>query len=326
MLSFVQKFTKQISEAIAIGTRIQHKDAKNSINNVVISGLGGSGIGGTIIQQLLAKTLGVPLIVNKDYTIPAFVDKHTLFIASSYSGNTEETIQAFKYAVEKGAQIFCITSGGELEKLAQAAQIETAILPAGAPPRACLNYSLVILLHVLNRYGLINGDWLSKLSTSISFLDEQQASIVELAKELASKMAGKLPILYAETRWESALIRFRQQLNENAKILAWHHVIPEMNHNELVGWTQKQSDKLVFIFRAEDDLPQNKNRVQICSSVIETYAPIIYIDILGDHYLTQMFYFINLTDYISVFLAEINQVDPVEVRVIDYLKNTLAKM
>ncbi|MBL4623764.1 MAG: SIS domain-containing protein [Flavobacteriales bacterium] len=153
MKDLVSDFTKHLTKAIEIGGQVQFKNTKKKINTILISGLGGSGIGGTIVGQLVAQEIKIPVIVNKDYSIPEFVDEHTLFIASSYSGNTEETLYALEAAEKKGAEIACVTSGGKMETIAKGKGYNLIIIPGGFPPRAAFGLSCPQIFYVLNQYG-----------------------------------------------------------------------------------------------------------------------------------------------------------------------------
>ena len=157
MRDLVEDFTKHLTKALEIGRQAKFSSTDKKISNVVISGLGGSGIGGTIVGQLLAQEIKIPIIVNKDYSIPQFVDESTLFIVSSYSGNTEETLYALEAAEKNGAEIACVTSGGEIEKIAKEKGYNCIIIPGGLPPRAAFGLAFPQLLYVLNQYNLISN-------------------------------------------------------------------------------------------------------------------------------------------------------------------------
>ncbi len=326
MKALVAGFSTQLTKALEIGKNASLNKNLDPIRNIVIAGLGGSGIGGSIVSELVAMDANVPMTVCKGYFIPAFVDKHTLFIASSYSGNTEETLQALEQAITKKAKIVCITSGGKMTEIAKQHKFDYITVPGGFPPRACLGYSLTQLFYILKFFGIINIDFEGDLNASISLLDKEEQGIIELAQKIATKLENKLPVIYATTYHEGIAVRFRQQLNENAKTLCWHQVIPEMNHNELVGWREKNEDIAVILFRDQDEYERNNARIEINKEVIKKYTSnILEIYSKGKSKIEKALYLIHLGDWISCYLAEKLGYDANEINVINDLKAVLAK-
>jgi len=325
MKALVQNFTQQLKEAKSIAEKALITESKN-IQNIVITGLGGSGIGATIVAELLANSCTVPIGVNKDYFLPHFVDDKTLLIVCSYSGNTEETLNAVNEGLARKAQIVCITSGGKLLDIARQHQLEFIEIPGGNPPRSCIGYSLVQLIKVLVAKGFADKQLFSELDKSIALLNSEEAAIKEEAAEIAKKLAGKIPVIYTLGTCEGVAVRFRQQINENSKMLCWHHTLPEMNHNELVGWTTKNDQLAVVAFRTSFDYERTQKRYEVCKPIFEKYASSVS-DIFakGQSRLEQFFYLIHMGDWISCYLADIRGIDAVEVNVIDYLKKELAK-
>ncbi|HVA98272.1 MAG TPA: bifunctional phosphoglucose/phosphomannose isomerase [Bacteroidia bacterium] len=327
MKNMIAGFSKQLQEAIEIGKKIKLTVAPHEIKNVVISGLGGSGIGGTIVSELVAMEISVPVQVVKGYFIPNYVDKNTLVIISSYSGNTEETVNCMETAIQKNAKIVCITSGGKIAEIAKQNQLDYIIIPGGMPPRTCLGYSFTQQFFILTFFGLLKNNFLKELENAIQLIDTNEKNIQEEAKIIAGKLKNKLPVIYSTTYNEGIAIRLRQQLNENAKILCWHHVIPEMNHNELVGWTEKSENLAVIIFRDKNDFARNQTRIEINKKVFEKYtSTIIEIYSKGNSLIEKAIYLIHLGDWISYFVAEQKGVDAIEVNVINHLKAELGKL
>ncbi|HYD22442.1 MAG TPA: bifunctional phosphoglucose/phosphomannose isomerase [Flavipsychrobacter sp.] len=327
MKQLIEGFTNQLKEALIIGQNYRFKSAKKEFSNVILTGLGGSGIGGSIVQNFVFDKMKLPFIVNKDYFLPAFVSRDSLVIVSSYSGNTEETIAALKKALQVKATIVCITSGGEISKIATRKKVDCILLPAGMPPRACIGYSMVQVLYTLANFGLIKGDFEKNIAASIRLLNAESSDIKKKARSIAQKLNGKTPVIYSSSEYEGLAIRIRQQINENAKMLAWHGAIPEMNHNELVGWKDKAPGKAVLLLRNENDYERVQTRMEINKKVIKKCTPnIIEVYSKGKSYWERIFYFIHLTDWVSVYLADLHKVDATEVKVIDYLKGELAKV
>lgn len=326
MDAYIAGFTEQIKRAVSIGEAAKLKRVKVPVRNILLSGLGGSGIGGTIVSNILRDDIKVPIIINKDYHIPAFVDEGTLVIATSYSGNTEETISAMMQAYQKGAHIVCITSGGLVKEYAEIHKIDYIQIDGGMPPRACLALSFVQLLYTLYGLGLIEDGFKQSLSNSINRLDAEENEICEIAKGVAEKIHGTIPVIYSDASFEGVSIRFRQQINENSKMLCWHHVIPEMNHNELVGWRQKQENISVIFLRNNNDFERNQERIDFTKNVVSGYTPnVIELFSKGDTDIERSFYLIHLCDWVSFYLSELNEVDAIEINVINSLKNKLAE-
>jgi glucose/mannose-6-phosphate isomerase len=327
MKTLVANFSKQLSEAITIGSNAKLTPSNHPITNVLICGLGGSGIGGSIVAELVVKNANVPINVTKGYFIPAYVNQNTLVIVSSYSGNTEETLNCMELAMEKNAKIVAVTSGGKVLEKCKTNSIDSIVVPGGMPPRACLGYSLTQLFFVLEFHKIISNSFKNDLEKAVELINAEEANIIEEAKQIAQSIKGKLPVIYATTYNEGIAIRFRQQLNENSKILCWHQIIPEMNHNELVGWTEKNENLSVLIFLDKDDYSRNLARVDINKEVIKNYASsITEIYSKGNSIIEKAIYFIHLGDWISVILAELRGVDAVEVNVINHLKSKLSEI
>ncbi len=327
MKKLVLDFPIQLHEALIIGKNHRFLAHGKEFNNVVVTGLGGSGIGGSIVQNYVFDKLKIPFIVNKDYFLPTFVNRRSLVIVCSYSGNTEETLMAMKQAIKKRATIVCITSGGEVAEIAKNKNFDLILVPAGMPPRSCLGYSLVQILYVLANYGMINYQFEKEIKRAVKTMKENEDDTQKKAMVIAKKILGKLPIIYSAAGIEGIAVRFRQQLNENSKMLAWHHVIPEMNHNELVGWRDEAQDKVVILLRNKDDFERVQFRMDINKKIIKKHTNnIIEIQSEGKSYWEEAFYLVHLTDWVSVMLADLRQLDATEVKVIDFLKKSLSKV
>jgi glucose/mannose-6-phosphate isomerase len=326
MDKLIAAFPQQLADALKIGATFSFSETDAAPRNIVISGLGGSGIGGTIVQNYTAQNIKIPLIVNKNYSLPAFVKGDTLVIICSYSGNTEETIQAFEDALQQQAQIICITSGGKIAELASAHHIDCILIPPGMPPRTCLGYSLVQLLYCLNHFSIIDDSFKKDIEHALSLLQETMTDIQVKAEALAKQVFGKLPVIYADSYMEGVAIRWRQQVNENGKMLGWERVLPEMNHNELVGWRDRNENLAVIFLRNESDYERVQIRVEINKKIIGEYTSSIFeIWSAGNSYLEKALYLIHFGDWFSFYLAQKHHVDAMEVKVIDYLKEKLAK-
>jgi len=196
MKTLVSNFSKQLQEALDIAQQSKISPPKK-IDVVLITGLGGSGIGGTNVAELTIKTSNVPVIISKDYFIPAFVNENTLVIICSYSGNTEETISAMQLAMQKKAQFVCITSGGKVKEIAEQNNFDLIVIPGGFPPRSCIGYSLVQLLHVFEAKQIANLHYKKEVEAAIHLLNEKEEDIKQKAKTFAEKLHGKIPVIYS---------------------------------------------------------------------------------------------------------------------------------
>lgn len=327
MDKLILNFSKQLSEALQIGKNAKLTSAKSEIKNVLVSGLGGSGIGANLVAETVAGKIKIPFLINKDYHLPAFVNENTLVIISSYSGNTEETTSALDEAMKRNSKIVCISSGGKIIETAKTKGLDHIIIPGGMPPRACLGYSFIQQLFILNFFKLIDNNFMVDIEKAIQLLDKEENNIQMQAKEFADKLTGKIPIIYIAANMESVAVRFRQQINENSKMLGWSNPIPEMNHNELVGWRTQDEKLAVLIFRNETDFARNKQRIEINKEIIKKYTHNIFeIHSKGNSHLEKALYLIHIGDWISFYLAQNRKVDVTEVKVIDFLKGELAKL
>ena len=326
MKDYISDFSNHLIEAMKIGENKTLKNKNLNINNVLIAGLGGSGIGGSIIADVFASQINIPILISKDYSIPNFVNKNTLVIASSYSGNTEETIYAVKKALKMNAEVAIITSGGMLKEIAEKNNLNKIYIPGGHPPRAMFGYSFTQLFYLLNHYNVIDLSFVAEFKKSISLLVKNEKNIKDDALVLAKNLYKKTPVIYVAHGFEGVATRFRQQLNENSKMLCWHHVIPEMNHNELLGWRVNVDNLAVVFFRNELDNKRNKIRIEINKEVVKKHTKDVYEVISrGDSVIQNTLYHIHFGDWVSWYLSELNDVDAIEIDVINYLKKELAK-
>lgn len=327
MQQLVAAFADQLEHALRMATDAHLEPAPGQFNQVVISGMGGSGIGGRIVSQLVSDKARIPVWCLHDYTLPANVGPGTLFIASSYSGDTEETLATAREALNRGAHVACITSGGLLARMAEVGKLNLLGIPPGNPPRSMLSYSLVQLLRLFQHYGISSHAWLGELPAAIALIRGEEKATELQAAEIAQTLHGHIPVLYTDTTYEAVAVRWRQQLNENAKTLCWHHTVPEMNHNELVGWSGgDQRFAAVFIQNA-DDHKRNALRVQVSRQVIEPRsACMLSINSKGATRLQRVLYLVHLGDWVSVKLAGLKGVNTMEIPAIDLLKSELAKV
>ncbi|MEN8929085.1 MAG: bifunctional phosphoglucose/phosphomannose isomerase [Flavobacteriales bacterium] len=325
MIEFVSKFTEQLQEAFEIGKKSALSKTSKTIENVIICGLGGSGIGGKIASQLVENYANVPVLVHNTYSLPKFVGSNTLVIISSYSGDTEETVSSLEEALNRKSEIACISSGGKVTEIAKKNKLNCITVPGGNPPRAMLTYSLTQLFFILNNYKLIYDEFEENLKNTISLLNSETESIKNEAKKVTEIVKNKTILIYTDDSFGGVGTRFRQQLNENSKTLAFSHVVPEMNHNELLGWNGGNDSFAAVFLRNKTDNDRNQFRMKICKEIISAKTDkIIEIFSKGSSAIENTFYLILITDWVSVYLAEEYGVDAIEIKVIDRLKKELS--
>lgn len=326
----IEGFTRQLGDALKIGQSLDLVRPGSDIRNIVIAGMGGSGISANLVESLTWGRIPIPITVCKSYTIPQFVSPHTLFIASSYSGNTEETIAALNKALLKRAHCIVIASGGKILEIAREYNLFYIQLPLGwSSPRAMLGYNMISLLSLLYHTNLIGAAFIKETENAMEYLDRSEKAIQTEAEIIARKLRGKLPVIYCDQRLHAMAVRFQQQLNENAKQFAHVNTFPEMNHNELTGWNFPENLlpmlQVIYLY-SDHDHERVEKRMDICRDVFEKKSNSI-IDIVGEgaSLLEQYYYLIHLTDWISFYLAKENGVEPDPIAIVDYLKAELDK-
>jgi glucose/mannose-6-phosphate isomerase len=334
MRALLESFPEQVQAAADRCKTLSLLEPKD-IKVILITGLGGSAIGGDLARSIAEYQLKIPIIINRNYDLPRFVDSSTLVFACSYSGNTEETLSAYNQSRQAKASIVCITSGGQLENLAKADGYPVVLLPGGLPPRAALGHALITLLSAMQAMKIM-PDLSGSVNESILLLQKlrdqygtQNPESVNPAKQLACSLCGKIVAVYGSNGiMESAAYRWRSQIAENAKNLALHHVLPEMNHNELVGWLHPKEALLnvgVIFLRDKMDHTQTQRRLDLTKSLISEKAGVLHeIWSQGDSLLARVLSVVYLGDFVSLYLAYLNNVDPTPVEAIDYLKKRLS--
>ena len=335
MLSIIRNFPRQWKEAGEIGREFLPPPRWKKLDKIVITGLGGSAMGGDILSSYLNEEIAIPIFVNRHYTLPHFVDENTLLLVVSYSGNTEETISAYHQGIDLSAQVVAITSGGKLRKLSTAAGIPLVIVPPGMPPRTALGYLFLPSLIILEKLGLVQAQ--SKDIEETGFLLEELSRrwaplsprSENRPRDLARKLLGKLPLIYGSELLKAACRRWKTQINENSKSLAYSVVFPELNHNEIVGWEgmkELRKNIEIIILRDKGDQERIKKRIEITKSVLggrpggieEVWSE-------GESLLARLFSLIYLGDWTSFYLGILYGVDPTPVQLIESLKRKLAK-
>lgn len=320
---------KQIEFAWNNKFNLQEMDV-TGISNIIVSGLGGSAISADLMKNYLVNELNVPFIVNRNYNLPKFADKNSLFIASSYSGNTEETISCLKQAINSGCRVVCITTGGEVERIAKENNLVCVKVQTGYQPRFALGLSFFSLLKLFQEIKII-GDQNNIVEKVLS---NWKNNGVEFSKEdnfafnTAVALNGFIPVIYSVSDLTNSVgYRFKCQVNENAKLHAFFHEIPEMNHNEIIGWEsfhEKQFHAKIVNFIDEIYHPQIQKRFSILSEIFaQSGVEIIYLKSNEENFKVRLLDLIYLGDWISYYLGVLRGFDPSEIDNIHTLKEKL---
>ncbi len=313
---YLLSFPEQIagSQKIFNASKINLKT--DSIRNIIYLGMGGSAIAGDIISDVLFDQLSFPIQVVRGYHIPASCSDSTLVIASSYSGNTEETLQAVGEAKKKGAQVIAITSGGEMQKLAEKSKWPMLSLPEGYPPRQAFGYLFFLALQtILKAIGKdISADDFRQIIHMTELIifnnDEETAPGKVFAKDLAIKVKNKIPIIYSSAPFLSSVAtRWKNQFQENSKSMAFSNVIPEMNHNEIVGWEMSHKtldDYIVVFLEKPDENPKIKARIQLTKNIIhDRGTEIVEVYSQGQTAIEHVISLISISDWTSLLSSSI---------------------
>ena len=333
MLGRIKELPKQIQGAWQVTRAAQLPPAYGDVRNITVIGMGGSAIGGDLAAALLADELKVPMSVHRDYGLPAFIGRDSLVIASSYSGNTEETLSAFEEARKRGAKVLALTTGGTLATQARAANYPVVTFSYKARPRATLGYSLGLVLGSLTRLGLTR-DLSADIDAAIADLAKLEERVHEGArtndaKKLAIQLYGRVIFAYGAGVMGVMARRVKGQWNENAKNWSAYDMMSELNHNAVVGFPNPQIAReaiTVLLLRSDRDNPRHKIRFDVTRELLDR-ASIQHksLQFGGTNLLSEVLQMTLFTDYVSFYVALLNGADPSPNTAIDYLKDRLAK-
>ncbi len=330
-------FHQQIEAALPLFKNSGVTLDSSKIKNILYFGMGGSGITGELLADVLFDELSVPLNVVRGYLSPAYCSSETLIIVSSYSGNTEETLSALQASVDKGAQILAITSGGKLAKMAVEKGWNLIKIPAGLMPRQALGYMFFPLYHLFGAAKLIKN-YEEDLSKFIQFIadlnkknDYPHAGQHVLSLDLARTVQGKVPVIYSTAPYLKTISkRWQNQVHENGKSPAFANNLPEMNHNEIVGWESemKHLDRFIVVFlENEKPHPRIQKRIELSKKIIkERGIEVVDIYTCGTTIMEKVFSLVVLGDWMSYFLALAYKKDPATIQNIDFLKEEMSKI
>lgn len=310
----------------------EHDDRE--IKTVVVTGMGGSALAALLVKTLLTKEIAVPFDVIRGYDLPAYVNSNTLVIASSYSGNTEETLSALAQAREKGAQVAILAAGGKLIDIATKDGVAYVDLPTGDQPRMAMIYNLRALFSLLYTFGVTDKKWLDELAGLSGWLETESQNWLpsvptenNYAKQLALQVIGKTPVFYGGPSTGSLAYKWKISWNESAKNVAFWNEYPEFNHNEFIGWTSHPIEKpfAVVDIISSFDSARIRQRFELSDRLLSGRRPhALTLELKGESLLAQLLWGTILADYSSVYAAVLNNVDPTPVDLVEELKRELA--
>ena len=336
MFKLIFDFPNQIEKAVVIGKNIGLRKNYSKVNKIVLAGMGGSAVGGDLLSLALRKHMTIPFFVSRNYTLPNWVDENSLVICSSYSGNTEETLSAFNEAESKNAAIIGITTGGILSSRLEENDCDEITIPSGLQPRAAVGFSMIPMMFLITKILKIDIDLESILKEITRELLDKRDMYSKMDSQnpvytLAQKIYKKCVIIYGETGATDKLaIRWKGQLSENSKMLAFINEIPEMNHNEIVGWVNNPELFIHLVVLWLVDINghiRNKKRVKITQSILEKLTVKQYTVFLeGKSFIDRIFHFIHYGDWLSYWCAILHQKDPTPVDNINFLKKALGTL
>ncbi len=329
MLGVLENFPEQIEEVVE-GLELNLLPFQPE--NIVLTGMGGSGIVGDTLKSFLANRISIPIYVNKDYTLPSFVSEDTLLFVVSYSGNTEETLSAADIGMKKGAKVVAISSDGELCKRCQGKGVVFIQAPKNYHPRAAIAFMFIPVLKLLSELMIYDSDVaiIDTLAEVKKLRDQIKPDVPEkdnIAKQLARRIHGKIPIIYGHSIYNAVANRWHTQFNENAEVLSWFGEIPEMNHNEIVGWNADEHASMFIpvLLRDKEEDERIIKRIELTKKLVfeKRTEDIIDVWTKGETQLARILYLVYLGDYVSIYLAFLYGRDPSPVDIIGTLKDRL---
>ena len=329
ILGVIASQPKQLRQTYSAAGLAKFKGA----TSIVVAGMGGSALAAEFVKSWLGDRLPVPLIIVRNYELPAFVDKHTLVIASSYSGNTEETVSCLQEAEQRGAMIVEISTGGHLQDEGKAHHLLEIDLPAGLQPRLAVLYGVKAIVTIIEALGLVDG-LKRELEQAADWVEGQLDSWIAAtpttenpAKQLAEAFLGHPVVVYGGPVLAFPAMKLKIDANENAKNLAFYNYLPEFNHNEFLGWGHPEKSGLCVVeLQSTLDHPQIQKRFSVTNRLLTGAMPDpIVVTAQGKTCLEQMLWTTLLGDYAMAYLAFLNQVDPTPVALVEKLKHELAE-
>ena len=303
------------------------------IKNIIIAGMGGSALAALIAKKWLQSEISQSLEIIRDYHLPKSVNKNTLVIASSYSGNTEETVSALYEALTQDAQIATISAHGKLEEIANRKDIAHVKLPSGLQPRMAVIYNLRALIKLLVAFDIVGPEKYDEIEQSANFLREETKnwlarvpSDVNLAKQIALYAAGRSGVFLSSSDMSPVAYKWKISWNENAKNVSFWNEYPEFNHNEFIGWSSHPIEKPFAVVEIRSNLEHERvqKRFEVSERLLSGMRPApIVVEPQGETLLQQLAWSFALGDFVSIYLAVLNGVNPTPVELVEKLKKEL---
>jgi len=318
ILNFPEQFSSGTDEG-------NLKKFPDSFDGAIICGVGGSALPGEILRMWLKKTGNeFPMELHRNFYLPKTVNEKILIVCVSYSGNTEETISSLEQALEKSLSIACITSGGKIGEICQKKQLSFIKVPSGMMPRQALGYQFTALIKILNYYGFVSENFKSEVLSLNKKI--RPADLEDQGKKISRKLVKKIPLIYS-SRENMALARiFKINLNENSKTPAFFNYFPELDHNELAGFSFPQKNFQVVILRDRDDFPKIKKQMEITAQLLKKRKiGVEFIEMNEEDVLSKIFSNVMISSWASYYLAKAKKIGPWSIKIVDELKKGLTE-
>ena len=340
MIDVLCKFPLQCRDAQRIGVNIKlsvdRKMAQRS-RYLLFCGVGASALSGELAAQYLRDEIQIPVIVNRDCSLPLYVDNKGLLFLSSYSGNSQEAVNIYSSAKKRKIRPIVLSSNGKLEDMAIKDNIDHILMPKGYQPRCAIGYSFLLTIRILNKLGL-TGNKTRDIEESIEVLSGLRDKVIgpgvpakrNISKTIAEKAHNRIPVIYGAGETAGAVIsRWKTEFNENSKNISFSREFPEMSHNEIQGWLNPAEDinKFVVIFlRTRGDNRQMAKRMDLAASILKKRGmDIINVESPGAGRLSRILSLIYIGDFASFYLGMLNRTDPSPIEDINYIKQSLKK-
>ncbi len=322
MREVITKSPEQLTNGLDLAKNIK---IEGVFKNVIVCGVGGSALPANILNSVVVTK--IPLLVHRDYNLPASANEDSLVVCISYSGNTEETVSALEKAIHKNITAVAIATGGKIEKICEEHNVALTKIPAGIQPRSATGYLFSALATILTNCGIIDDISEDILNTARE-LEKRNPALEKEGKALAKKIAKKIPIVYASNNFKAAARIWKIKFNENSKIPAFHNYFPELNHNEMVGFTNSKnvSGFYVLIIKDAQDHPRTLKRMDLMSSILKKKGvKNSFIETVEGSMALKLFEVLLLGDWTSYYIAINNKIDPTPVEMVEEFKMMLNK-
>jgi glucose/mannose-6-phosphate isomerase len=296
-------------------------------SGLVVCGMGGSAVGGTLARAAIGDRLARPLLVFRDYELPTWTPPDRAVLCSSYSGDTEETLACFEAAEAIGARRIVATTGGALAEAARAASVPVIGFPAGLQPRAAVGYMFATVVEVAALTHTAPG-MRTEIDSSAAHLEDGREALVARSEEIAAALNGTIPLVYGCDLTVPVAYRWKTQINENTKLHAFSNQLPELDHNEIVAWDAADGETAfsALFLEDRDQHPRQRERVDLTAKLIEPAAgAVIKVETEGETRIERLLWAVMLGDLVSLQLAALRGVDPSPVEVLDRFKDELGR-